>query len=69
MKVRTGPGTNYRWKKRSELTADGKKNAQSGTYAVLKKGTKVTVMQVIGNWVRIPSGYVCAKQGGATYIK
>lgn len=73
MKSRTGAGTNYRWKKRSELTAEGKKNAQSGTYAVLKKGTKVTVLQVIGSgsniWIRIPSGYVCAKQGGSVYVK
>ena len=69
MKVRTGAGTKYRWKKRSELTADGKKNAQNGTYAVLKKGTKVTVQKVVGDWVKIPSGYVCAKQGGTIYIK
>lgn len=73
MKVRTGAGTNYRWKKRSELTADGRKHAQNQTYAVLNKGTKVTVLQIIGSgsdiWIRIPSGYVCAKQGGSVYIK
>ena len=73
MKVRTGAGTSYRWKKRSELTADGKKHAQSGTYAVLKKGTKVTCQKVIKSgsniWLKIPSGYVCAKLGSKTYIK
>lgn len=73
MKVRTGGGTRYRWKKRSELTADGKKHAQSGTYAVLKRGTKVTCLKVIRSgknvWLKIPSGYVCAKQGSIIYIK
>lgn len=69
MKVRTGPGTNYRQKKRSELTANAKKHAQSGTYAVLKKGTRVTVQGVSGNWLKIPSGYVCARQGNSVYIK
>ena len=73
MKVRTGAGTSYRWKKRSELTADGKKHSQTGIYAVLKKGTKVTVLTVTvkGNdiWIRIPSGYVCAKKGSNKYVK
>lgn len=69
MKVRTGPGTNYRQKKRSELTANAKQHAQSGTYAVLKKGTRVTVQGISGNWLKIPSGYVCARQGNSVYIK
>ena len=73
MKVRAGAGTSYRWKKRSELTVDGKKHAQSGTYACLVKGTKVTVQKVIkaGSdvWIKIPSGYICAKQGKTVYVK
>ena len=69
LRVRTGPSTSYRWKKRSELTADGRKHAQSGTYAVLKKGTKVTCQQVSGNWMKVPSGWICCKEGNETYIK
>lgn len=73
MKVRAGAGTSKRWKKRSELTADGKKHAQSGEYAVLKKGTKVTCMKVVKSgseiWLQVPSGYICAKQGGTVYVK
>lgn len=73
MKVRTGAGTKYRWKKRSELSTDGKNHAQSGTYAVLKTGTEVTCQKVIKSgsdiWLKIPSGYVCAKQGNVYYIK
>lgn len=74
MKVRTGAGTSYRQKKRSELTADGKKHALSGTYACLKTGTVVTCQKVVKKtngdiWLKIPSGYVCAKQGKVIYIK
>lgn len=69
MKVRAGAGTNYRQKKRSELSADGKKHAQAGTYAVLKKGTKVTCLAIKGDWIKIPSGWVCCKQGSTVYIK
>lgn len=73
MKVRAGSGTGYRWKKRTELTTDGKKHAQKGTYAVLEKGTEVTAITVknIGNeiWLEIPSGWVCAKQGNTIFVK
>lgn len=73
LKVRTGAGTSYRWKKRSELTTDGMRHAQSGTYAVLKIGTEITCQQVIKKgsdiWLKIPSGYICAKKGGTVYIR
>ena len=73
VKVRTGAGTGYSWKKRSQLTADGKKNAAAGTYAVLKKGTDVTCQEVkkSGNyvWMRIPSGWICAEEDGVPYVK
>lgn len=72
MKVRTGPGTGYRQKKRSELTAGGKAHALSQTYAVLKAGTRVTCQRVATSgssiWLQIPSGYVCAVQNGRKYI-
>lgn len=72
MNVRTGPGTSYRRKKRSELTADGRKHALSGTYAVLTQGTRITVqkVQVSGSqiWIQIPSGWICAKLGSKVYV-
>lgn len=72
LKVRTGPGTNYRQKKRSELTAGGKKAAKIGTYAVLKNGTRVTAKAVktVGSqvWVQIPSGWICAQIGSTVYL-
>ena len=49
MRVRTGPGTGFRNKKRSELTPDGKKHARVGVYAVLAAGTRVTVLEIRGN--------------------
>ena len=72
MKVRSGAGTRYRWKRRSEITADGRANSQNTAYAVLKKGTKVTCQAISRSgadiWIKIPSGYICAKQGNAVYV-
>ena len=58
LNVRTGPGTNYDWKKYSELTA----NAQSQVYSKcgykpngLCKGVICDVSQVNENWGKIPS--------------
>lgn len=72
LKVRTGPGTGYRQKKRSELTAGGKKAAKVGTYAVLKNGTRVTAKAVktVGSqvWVQAPSGWICAQIGSTVYL-
>ncbi len=68
LKVRSGAGTGYRWKKRSELSADGKRHAALGTYAVLKYGTAVTCLEISGNWMRIPSGWICCKEGNSIYV-
>lgn len=72
LKVRAGAGTNYRQKKYSELTADGKKNAYNQTLAVLKKGTKITCKEVINNgsdiWLKIPSGYIAGYYQNKVYV-
>lgn len=66
--VRTGAGKKYRIKKVRELTASGKKHAtktKASANAVLKRGTKVTVKKIKKNgsyiWLKIPSGWICAK--------
>lgn len=69
MRVRTGPGTNYGVKKRSELTPDGRNHARAGLYAVLAAGTRITILEVRGNWARIPSGWVCIWQGNTRYMR
>lgn len=75
MKVRTGAGTGYAQKKISQLTNSGKKAAtstKSTASAVFKAGTRVTVQQVktVGTavWVKVPSGWICAKSGSKVYI-
>lgn len=71
VKVRTGASTKYRQKKRSELTAEGRKGSLNQTYAVLKKGERVTCLQTSndGKWIRIPSGWICGREGDKIYIK
>lgn len=73
VKVRAGAGTDARRKKTSELTADGKKHALNQENATLKEGTKVTVQEVKtvdgDTWVKIPSGWICAKYNGDKYLK
>ena len=73
LNVRSGPGTNYTRKRRSQLTANGKKHALNGVYAVYRKGTRVTIMAVssIGAdvWIKTPSGWICGKKGSRIYVK
>lgn len=70
LSVRTGAGTGYAKKSRNQVTADAQKHwAGNG----LANGTRVTVSEIktIGNevWGKIPSGWICIKQGGSTYAK
>lgn len=53
------------------LTADGKKNGRydDDGNAILKKGTRVTCKGMSENWMKIPSGWVCAYNSTKTYIK
>lgn len=60
--VRSGAGTNYSWKKYSQLTS----NAQKQIYEKvgykpngLVKGVQCDVSQIKGNWGKIPSGWIC----------
>lgn len=60
--VRSGPGTNYSWKRYSQLT----NNAQAQVLREcgyrpngLVKGVQCDVSQVSGNWGKIPSGWIC----------
>ena len=73
MKLRSGHGISYRQKKRSELTFDGRRNAKDGTYAVLKKGTAVTVKSTYKSgsniWIQIPSGWIAAVYNEKIYVK
>lgn len=52
------------------LTEDGKKNGffDNEGCAILRKGTRITCKAVSGNWMMIPSGWVCIKNSKGTYI-
>lgn len=73
LNVRNGAGTEYKNKKYAELTKDGKKHALNQANAVLKRGTKVTIKNIIKKtnqiWLEIPSGYICGKYGDKVYVK
>lgn len=75
LNVRCGAGTSFQIKKFKNLTTDGKKHAlyqNLNDNAVLKKGTKVTCLEIIKEnnniWIKIPSGFVCANYNGKEYI-
>lgn len=60
LKVRTGPGMNYRVKTHNELT----KNAKAHDYdkdGCINYGTRVTVSRFDGDWAKIPSGWVAKR--------
>ena len=72
LNVREGAGTKYKKKDFDDLTFNAQQHAYKRT-GVLKKGTKVTCLDLIVNdneiWIKIPSGYVCANYKGKVYIK
>lgn len=72
MVVRTGAGTNYRAKKHSELTSDGRKHDKDKN-GCLDKGTRITCQQIkkTGSniWIKCPSGWIAAYYSGKVYVK
>ena len=72
MKVRTGPGTQYRAKSHKELTADGRKHDKDGDGA-LDAGTRVTCKELSKDgediWMRTPSGWIAAYYKGKAYVR
>lgn len=73
LKVREGAGTNYRQKNRSGLTPNAKEHSYNYNSALLKTGTRVTLLElsIINNdeiWGRIPSGWIAFKYTGKTYV-
>lgn len=72
LNIRTGAGTQYKKKDFDELTFNAQQHAYKRT-GVLKKGTKVTCLDLIIKdneiWFKIPSGFICANYKGKEYIK
>ena len=63
LNVRTGPGLQYKNVLRENLSPDGKLHATKSRLGRLRAGTEVTCLKVKGNWMRIPSGWICCKPG------
>lgn len=72
LNVRTGAGTNYSKKSRSQFTADGRRHDKDNDSA-LDKGTRVNclALKTVGQdiWMKIPSGWVAAFYKNQYYIK
>lgn len=60
LKVRTGPGMNYRVKTHDELTKDAKAHDYDKD-GCINYGTRVTVSKFDGDWAKIPSGWVAKR--------
>lgn len=69
LNVRKGPGTKYNKVAYVNLSKDGKKHSLSKKHGCFKKGTVITALEVKGNWVRCPSGWLCGKEGNNLYLK
>lgn len=75
LKVRKGPGKNYAHIKRNNLTDDEKEKSQKGTYAVIKADEKVKAEKVKKKkgskyvWIKIASGWICAKESNEVYMR
>lgn len=70
LNVRKGPGLEYAHVGYANLTEDGKKHANS--IGALLPGTKVTCLEIAVSkyfvWMRIPSGWICARMDGNIYV-
>lgn len=72
LRVREGPGKNYRILDRSELyPGDYAQSVDSTTTtdALLEKGAAITCLEMQGNWMRIESGWVCVEDEGEVLVK
>lgn len=74
LKVREGAGTDKKQKNKTDLTKDGQKNAVDYKLAVLKAGTRVTLLEKKVKsdkevWGRIPSGWIALKFDGKIYAE
>ena len=71
LNVRRAPGMGEALVGYKNLTADGKRHSNGGS--ALLRGTKVTCNDVkaVGSetWIKIPSGWCCAKTSTKTFIK
>lgn len=70
LNVRKGAGKGFGLVGYNNLTEDAKRHANSK--GALLPGTRVTCLEVISDnhfiWMRIPSGWICARMDGGIYV-
>ena len=72
LRVREGPGKEYRILQRSELSPDDyaqSVDSTTTTDALMEKGAAITCLEMQGNWMRIESGWVCVEDEGEVLVK
>lgn len=72
LRVREGPGKEYRILDRSELAPDDyaqSVDSTTTTDALMEKGSVITCLEMSGNWMRISSGWVCVEDEGEVLVK
>ncbi len=72
LRVRAGPGKEYRILERKELAPEDyaqSVNSKTTKDALLEKGSVVTCQGMDGNWMRIESGWICVEDEGEILVK
>ncbi len=69
LKVREGPGKDYRQLTRDELAGEDYYNSEDYPDALLKKGSPVVCLEMSGDWMRIESGWICVRDGDETLVE
>ena len=69
LRVRDGASVDARQKRRDELSADGQAHSIEQEMATLLEGTQVSCLEVQNNFIRIPSGWICAELDGEVFVK
>jgi len=72
LRVREGPGKEYRILSRDELVGDDYANSvdsKTTTDALMEKGKYVTCLGMEGDWMRIESGWICVYDEGEDLVR
>lgn len=72
LRVREGPGKEYRILNRDELAGADFENSvdsQTTTDALMEKGKYVTCLGMEGDWMRIESGWICTYDEGEVLVR
>lgn len=72
LRVREGPGKEYRILERYELSPDDyiqSVDSDTTTDALMEKGSVITCLEMSGNWMRISSGWVCVEDEGEVLVE